>query len=698
MQKHKNLKTVTGGFDVKKCIRTLLVMATLLTVLCFSALAADGSGLKAFGVVREYAANTFDDVSADSWFAGSVKTVYDKGVMDGVGDGRFAPSDTVTWAQAVTIASRLHATYNALEIADADGAWYAKYLIYAKNAEILPSTVPEGAAFTQEMISRQELAGLFRNVLAQDDLPAINDMSIPDLEQVELEFRDAVADLYAAGILTGKNGGNFDPNGRTTRAEIATVITRLLSPGQRQSFDSRAAEIMEDQWGNLKNGGFAASHGDVTCYIIWEDAGEDARRYSIIARTDDGATSVAYETEKTLGKLAFSDDGLLYFVEGRNTLCTLDGRTGEAVPIYKSPVETEQYVFYDGEIYIFERYESAVNIHDWKYRIGHLQDGELRVLVDNMKYHYASHIEQLHCFNGRLYYVCSDESYVKSGYTFYVPRLWEVELETGKTRRIYDDEFYLGEAAFDGAAFWYLRYNDEFKLYEIVRGNLLMPEYSEVLVILPEEAKKQYVHMFNNGSRLFYQSSTAAKVWEISSDGEVSVIATMPTPHYEYCAIGKQGILRHAKQWIHVLDCEGISVCLPNGETVSYFEFLNFPYWKVGSDQFEMTNSNVFWGEHTAKESQVAFGAECAFYTPDGDLVIELMIANGCEAPVRLVEISAVLSDGSTEMSLLFEKLPDILGNGNLRLSLVIPAEALNVVFDLETMDRSIDLAYKVLD
>ena len=45
--------------------------------------------------------------------------------------------------------------------------------------------------------------------------------------------------MYAAGVFTGKNGGNFDPNGSATRAEIAVIVSRLLLPGQRVGHDSR---------------------------------------------------------------------------------------------------------------------------------------------------------------------------------------------------------------------------------------------------------------------------------------------------------------------------------------------------------------------------------------------------------------------------------------------------------------------------
>ncbi|HIY33018.1 MAG TPA: Ig-like domain-containing protein, partial [Candidatus Evtepia faecavium] len=49
----------------------------------------------------------FTDVKESDWFHDAVRYVYDNGLMDGVGDGQFAPNATTTRAQLVTILYRL---------------------------------------------------------------------------------------------------------------------------------------------------------------------------------------------------------------------------------------------------------------------------------------------------------------------------------------------------------------------------------------------------------------------------------------------------------------------------------------------------------------------------------------------------------------------------------------------------------------
>ena len=117
------------------------------------------------------------------------------------GKTSFSPKQTVSWAQAVAIAVRIHAACNDGEIAETGGAWYEPYIAYATEAKLLPSTCPDGSAVTAKTITRQELAGLFANVLRAEDLPAINDQTIPDLNAVDAEFREAVRENVRRGRL-----------------------------------------------------------------------------------------------------------------------------------------------------------------------------------------------------------------------------------------------------------------------------------------------------------------------------------------------------------------------------------------------------------------------------------------------------------------------------------------------------------------
>lgn len=670
-----------------------LLAGMIAAALGVSALAANMSGLHAFLNVNSYVSGKFTDVTAGSWFESGVKTVFEKGIMRGVSETGFAPHTTVTWGQAVTIAARLHAAYHGAEIRDSEGAWYAAYTDYAEKTGILPSTVPEKERLSSAVVSRQELAALFHNVLSERDLPRINDRNIPDLQDVLPEFRDAVQALYAAGIFTGRNDGSFDPTGQATRAEIAVVVTRLLSPGQRQSFDTAKNEIMSKQWGNYKNGGFAVQCGDVIYYTVRERADSEHWKYSIIARNDHGETQKVYETSYGLTRLAASDDGCLYFIENKNVLMSLDPENGQTMQRYKSSESIEHFVSYDGQIYILECYAKALRTEDWKFRIGRVEKNSLAILVNNIPYDKAKHLDILHAFQGKLYYSFGEENYTSGGRTFYKYTIWSLDLETKKTARAFAGDLCMGDVCFDGATCWYFRENESGS-YEIVRGNLLMPEYEEVLTVLPDEALELYPNLFANGSRLFFQSSNAAKIWEIDPAGEVREFAQLPGEYYERACVTRQGTIIHALPSLSALLPHQIPVLLPNGNWENYLQFMNLPYWKIGKSLYEVTGEEIFWEDHVVTDENITTVAERAYYTSEEDLVIELSICNGSKNTIRPVAITLVLSDGEREVTAVFYVPEEIAAGTETVVSAVVTAEQLQGVFSLSSMKKSVSLKY----
>ena len=71
----------------------------------------------AFERVNTYS-NNFSDVTEQNWFYENVKTAYELGFMNGKEEGKFDPSGSVTVVEGITMAARLHAQYNGIEIPD----------------------------------------------------------------------------------------------------------------------------------------------------------------------------------------------------------------------------------------------------------------------------------------------------------------------------------------------------------------------------------------------------------------------------------------------------------------------------------------------------------------------------------------------------------------------------------------------------
>ncbi len=173
----------------------------------------------------------FIDVSEAQWYAGDVADVQRYGLINGVGDDRFDPDGTLTLAQAITLASRLHAYNNGLSIdTGTDGAWYDPYLAYAENHGLCGRG--EFGADYNSPCTRLTMAKLFYRAFPMDTAQQRNNVtSLPDTADGSVLF------LYQQGVLTGNDPyGTFAPDRSITRAETAAILNRLLDPAKRKTF------------------------------------------------------------------------------------------------------------------------------------------------------------------------------------------------------------------------------------------------------------------------------------------------------------------------------------------------------------------------------------------------------------------------------------------------------------------------------
>ena len=93
----------------KKFISMLAAGALCLSLLPTSAFAAES--MDNFKAERDYPAGQFTDVVAGSWYAGSVETAYELGLVEGTSKTTFSPTDPITISSTLALACRLYSTY-----------------------------------------------------------------------------------------------------------------------------------------------------------------------------------------------------------------------------------------------------------------------------------------------------------------------------------------------------------------------------------------------------------------------------------------------------------------------------------------------------------------------------------------------------------------------------------------------------------
>ena len=175
----------------------------------------------------------FTDVNEGDWFHDAVRYVYDNGLMDGVGDGQFAPNATTTRAQLVTILYRLAGEQDVsgdTAFTDvAPGLWYTNAVAWAAANGIV-NGVSETQFAPGNNITREQLATILYRYAesAGYDVSASADLSgFPDAGDIQSYATEALSWAVAEGLLQGFEDDSLQPQSTATRAQIATILMRF---------------------------------------------------------------------------------------------------------------------------------------------------------------------------------------------------------------------------------------------------------------------------------------------------------------------------------------------------------------------------------------------------------------------------------------------------------------------------------------
>ena len=189
-----------------------------------------------FAAVLDYDGR-FADVTADSWYYDNVVRLYEMGLARGRSDTLFGAADSVTVAEAVGFAARIHSLY---WTGDAEsgpaayggdgGRWYDPYVRWGMESGVLPGALWDG--FDPEAsVTRQDMAvmfGLFLTEYEVDYDPVNTETaSFTDSADIDSYALGGVALCWQAGIMGGRTDGSFGPQDTATRAEVAVTMVQM---------------------------------------------------------------------------------------------------------------------------------------------------------------------------------------------------------------------------------------------------------------------------------------------------------------------------------------------------------------------------------------------------------------------------------------------------------------------------------------
>jgi len=126
----------------------------------------------------------------------------------------------------------------------ADTAWYHDAVAWAAANGIV-SGIGNSQFAPSNNITREQMAVILNNFARHMglDLPTIRTGTFVDEAEISAWAQEAVNALYEAGVISGMGNNHFNPQGQGTRAEVATMLRNFMEAVQFGPFAAGADDF-----------------------------------------------------------------------------------------------------------------------------------------------------------------------------------------------------------------------------------------------------------------------------------------------------------------------------------------------------------------------------------------------------------------------------------------------------------------------
>ena len=176
----------------------------------------------------------FDDVAPGDWYYNAVAYVFENGLMNGVADRIFDPDGTTTRAMLVTILHRLEGRPESSgeHVFDdvSPDVWYGTAVQWAASNGIVAG-YGDGRFGPEDPLTREQFAVImyrYAGFKGYDTGKTADLSGYSDASSISVWAEAAMKWANAEGMITGREAAMLVPQGITTRAEAAKIIS--LSP------------------------------------------------------------------------------------------------------------------------------------------------------------------------------------------------------------------------------------------------------------------------------------------------------------------------------------------------------------------------------------------------------------------------------------------------------------------------------------
>ena len=175
----------------------------------------------------------FTDVDQDKWYHEGVDYAIKNGLMNGTGANTFAPDATTTRAMVVTILYRLEgepAVTKDIKFGDVPaGTWYTDAVNWAAANGIV-NGYGNGKFGPDDTITREQMAAILYRYASYKGY-SVSDLAnltgYTDAASVSEWASTAMRWAVAEGLIEGTSATTLSPSGDSTRAQVATILMRF---------------------------------------------------------------------------------------------------------------------------------------------------------------------------------------------------------------------------------------------------------------------------------------------------------------------------------------------------------------------------------------------------------------------------------------------------------------------------------------
>ncbi|WP_169834463.1 S-layer homology domain-containing protein [Paenibacillus donghaensis] len=173
------------------------------------------------------AAVKFTDTTSH-WAAATVDIFIKLGVVNGYKDGTFHPNASITRAEFATIIAKvfdLSSTVTGSELTDISGHWAEASIRTLRDKGVI-SGYQNGTFKPNQEISRAEIISIIAKIV---NLNSVNTAGAPAFSDIDAVWnKDQIEQAAAAGIISGDAKGDFLPKKQASRAEALTIVLHVL--------------------------------------------------------------------------------------------------------------------------------------------------------------------------------------------------------------------------------------------------------------------------------------------------------------------------------------------------------------------------------------------------------------------------------------------------------------------------------------